>query len=200
MKKKAVLVLLMIMTAWPVGAETGADPATLFLKANESYQHGDYLIAQDLYHKLLDAGIRNGKVHFNLGNALFRQGKTGEAIQHYLLARQFMPRNEDLEANLGYARQQAEDRIEPASSGVLRKLFFWYDRLTVKEMAWAFLACNLFFWSGLALKLFVRRPAVNWLVLAPLLCGLTLGGTAAIRVLNEHLHQPAVVIAREAAT
>jgi hypothetical protein len=198
MNKKALLVLLMIMAALPVRAETGtADPATLFLKANESFQQGDYQTAQDLYQKLRDSGTRNGKVFYNLGNTFYRQGKTGEAIQHYLLARQFIPRNEDLEANLGYARQQAEDRIEPASSVVLRKIFFWYDRFSVKEMAWIFLVCNLIFWSGLALRLFVRRPAVNWLVIASLLCGLTTGGTVAMRMLNEHLHQPAVVIVRE---
>lgn len=197
MKKRTLLIFLIIMTAWQVHAETNADPAALFLKANESYQQGDYQTAQDLYEKLLDSGTRNGKVHYNLGNTLFRQEKTGEAIQHYLLARQFIPRSEDLEANIGYARQRAEDRIEPASSGILRKIFFWYDRLAVKEMAWTFLVCNLIFWSGLAMKLFVRRPAINWLVLVSLICGLTMGSTALSRMVNERLHQPAVVIAQE---
>jgi hypothetical protein len=197
MIKKTVLVLLMILTAWPMRAEANADPATLFLKANESFQQGDYRTAQDLYQQLLDSGIKNGKVFYNMGNTLFRQGKIGAAIQNYLLARQFIPRNEDLEANLGYARQRAEDRIEPASSGGFWKLFFWYDRLAIKEMVWTFLICNILFWSGLALRLFIPRPAVTWLVLVSLVCGLTMGGTAATRMINENLQQPAVVIARE---
>ena len=121
MKKSMFLVLLMIVTACPAQAQTIDDPAAMLRKANESYNQGDYVSAEELYRKILDAGLQNGKVYYNLGNALFRQGKTGEAIQNYLLARHFIPRSEDLEANLEYARRKAEDRIEtlrrPARSG-----------------------------------------------------------------------------------
>jgi hypothetical protein len=197
MKKSAALILLMIMTAWSVLAQTSADPAAMFLRANDSYLQGDYPSAEVLYRKILDAGIRNGKVYYNLGNTLFRLGKTGEAIQNYLLAQQFLPRSEDLEANLGYARQKAEDRIEVSSSGALRDIFFWYNRLSVKEMAWIFLVCNILFWSGLTLRLFLPYSAVKWLVLLSLIGAVTMGGTAAVRVISEHREQPAVVIARE---
>lgn len=197
MIRRAVLILLMIMAARPLTAQTSVDPAAMLIKANEAYLQGNYPSAELGYRKVLAAGIRNGKVYYNLGNALFRQGKTGEAIQNYLLARQFIPRNEDLEANLGYARQKTEDRIETASSGGLRDIFFWYHRLSIKEMALAFLVCNLLFWSGLALRLFLRRPFVTWLVMISLVAGVIMGGTAAIRAVNEHREQPAVIIARE---
>ncbi len=194
---KPCLILLMIMVACPALALEGGDPVTMLLKANESYQQGDYAQAEGQYKKILDAGMRNGRVYYNLGNALFRQGKTGEAIQNYLLARQLMPRNEDLEANLGYARQKAEDRTETSSVGVIRSLVFWYDWLTIREMAWGFLLCNLFFWAGLGIRLYGRHSAVIGMTLVSLACGIILGGTVAVRVVSEQFATPAVIIARE---
>lgn len=197
MKTGIYLALLMVLWICPASAQTSAEPAAMLLKANESYLRGDYANAEVLYRAILDTGLRNGKVYYNLGNALFRQGRTGEAIQHYLLARRFIPRNEDLEANLGYARQKAEDRIEPSSSGVVRNIVFWYDRLSVKELSLVFLACNLLFWSGLCARLFWRRPVLSWLILGALVVGGVMGGTAAARAFNDRGSPPAVIIARE---
>jgi len=197
MKMRILLVLLMLLPVCPVSAQSSIDSAAMFLKANESYLQGDYSTAEGLYRKILDAGINNGKLYYNLGNALFRQGKTGEAIQNYRLAQQFIPRNADLEANLGYARQKAEDRTEISSSHVLRNIVFWYDRLTIKELCLFFLACNLLFWSGLIARLFLRFPVVTWLILFSLASGIIMGGTAAVRLTNEHNEPPAVIITRE---
>lgn len=201
MKKSIILMvplLLLFSPASPVHARTGADPAALLVKANEAYLQGDYAAAEILYRYILDQGVRNGRVYYNLGNTLFRRGKTGEAIQRYLQARRFMPRNEDLEANLGYARRKVEDKIEASGAGVLRDIVFWYDRLTLKEMFLAFLAINVLFWLCLGLRLFVRVPAVNRLVLVFLAAGLVMGGTAAARLVTESRERPAVIIAQEA--
>ena len=191
------MILLMIATAFPLSAQTSVDSAGFFLKANESYQQGDYSSAEALYRKISAMGIRNGQVYYNLGNACFRQGKIGEAVQNYLLAQQFLPRNEDLEANLGYARQKAEDRIEPTPAGIVRNVLFWHDRLSIKEMILAFLACNVLFWCGLTVRLFFRHPAATWLALISCAIGIAMAGTAAARLIGEHTGPPAVIIVRE---
>ena len=199
MKKKAILLFLVIMISLPVRTQPGSDPAAMLHKANEYYLKGDYQLAQDFYRKVLDSGIENGKVYYNLGNTLFRMGKIGEAICNYLIARQFISRNEDLEANLAYARLEVEDRIEPSSSGMIRKIFFWYDGLSVKEMIQIFLVCNLIYWLGLMIRLFFHWPATNWLILLSLGFGIAMGGTAALRTIFPYLHKPAVVIVQQVA-
>jgi hypothetical protein len=199
MKQRAILLFLLIMIFFPVRAQAGADPAAVLLKANEYYLKGDYPSAQNFYRKVLDSGIENGKVYYNLGNTLFRMGKVGEAIRNYLLARQLIPRNEDLAANLAYARHGVKDRIEPSSSGMIREIFFWYDRLSVKEMIEIFLTCNLLCWLSLLVRLFSRRPAANWLFLLSLGLGIAMGGTAALRTISSHLYKPAVVIVQQVA-
>ena len=199
MKRKTILLFLLLMISFPGRVQAGADPAALLHTANEYYLKGDYSSALNFYRKVLDSGIENGKVYYNLGNALFRMGKVGEAICNYLLARQLIPRDEDLAANLAYARHEVEDRIEPLSSGMIREIFFWYDRLSVKEMAQIFLVCYLLCWLSLVARLFSRRPAINWLLLLSLGFGIAMGGSAALRTISSHLHKPAVVIVQQVA-
>jgi tetratricopeptide (TPR) repeat protein len=199
MKRKAILLFLLIMISFPARVQAGADTSVPLQKANEYYLRGDYPSAQHYYRKVLDSGIENGKVYYNLGNTLFRIGKIGEAIRHYLLARQLIPRDQDLAANLAHARHAVADRIEPSSSGMIREIFFWYDRLSVKEMIQIFLTCYVIFWLCLLARLFSHRPATNWLLLLSLGLGIAMGGTAAFRTISSHLYIPAVVIVQQVA-
>ena len=197
--QKIISILLMLMILLPLRVQAGADPAALLRKANEYYLKGDYQAAQGFYGQVLNSGIESGKLYYNLGNTLFRMGKTGEAIRSYLLARQFIPRDEDLATNLAYVRHEVVDRIEPSPPGMIREIFFWYDRLSVKEMIQIFLVCNFLCWSGLVIRLFFPRPAANWLILLFLGLGIAMGGTAALRTIFSYLHKPAVVIVPQVA-
>jgi len=199
--QKIIYMLLMIIISLPIRAQAGAGPAALLHKANEYYLKGDYQSAQSYYRKVLDSGIENGKIYYNLGNASFRMGNKGEAIYNYLLARQFIPRSEDLTANLASARHEVEDRIEPASSSssLIRAVFFWYDWLSVKEMLQIFLVCNFLCWSGLIVRLFSPQQATNWLILLSLGLGITMGGTATFRSISQYLQKTAVVIVPQVA-
>jgi hypothetical protein len=193
----ALLFLLFIVLPPLTVLGESPEPISLFVKGNESYQKGDYASALAQYKKILEDGIRNGQVYYNLGNTYFRMGQIGRAIQHYLLAGEFTPRNEDLEANLRYAREETEDQIRPSGS-VLREVFFWSDRLTIKEMTYGFLICNFFFFAALTLRLFIRHPFLNWALASFLLIGLTLGGTAMTQWVQTRLHTPAVVVVPKA--
>lgn len=53
-------------------------------KGNEAYKKGEYVEAEALYRVSLEADPENVEVHFNLANALAKQGKTEEAIQSFM--------------------------------------------------------------------------------------------------------------------
>lgn len=201
MKKKTslpILLLTVLLLTPKIGIPAAEDPLALFFKANESYQKGAYETARDLYTRILDRGMRNGSLYYNLGNTYFRLGRTGKAIENYLSAKEWIPRSEDLEANLRYAREERKDRIDSAASGsVLREIFFWYHRMSLPEMVRTFLLCNLIFWGTAAVRLFFRRPFLRGLLYISLLFGLTMGITAATRYIHTRLHQPAVIIVPE---
>ncbi len=53
-------------------------------KANSAYNAGKYAEADSLYRLALEEEPENFKLHFNLGNALAKQGKAEEAMEYYL--------------------------------------------------------------------------------------------------------------------
>lgn len=52
-------------------------------KANEAYEKGDYATAEAGYREALLVTPDDARLHFNLGNALTRQGKFDEAVASY---------------------------------------------------------------------------------------------------------------------
>lgn len=148
-------------------------PAEIFVAANSTYDDGDYPSAIALYLELVDSGLDDGHIHFNLGNAYLRNGELGRAVASFRRSQELLPRDENIEANLSFARQSSRDAIAPPRpSPVLSALFFWHYKLSVREMTWFLLVTNLLFW-GLAIWRLFRRHSelLRWLSIA-LLAGL----------------------------
>jgi hypothetical protein len=61
-------------------------------------------------------------------------GKTGPAILNYIQAQKWIPRDENLAANLKFAIQQTQDKIEPPPLGTLNVLFFWVNDFNMNEL------------------------------------------------------------------
>jgi len=85
-----------------------------FEQGNEYYEQGDYTSAIDQYHRVLSTGVENPVLYYNLGNAYFKTGQLGYAIAMYNRGMKYDPRNDDLRANLRFARQQMIDKVDPA--------------------------------------------------------------------------------------
>ena len=92
-------------------SESGVPGAgEIWERANAAFQDGRYEEAVKLYESLVEEGYRNGKIHFNLGNAYYRDGQLGKAILNYYRAERFLPGDEDVAHNLALANQQ---RVDP---------------------------------------------------------------------------------------
>src|SRR6058998_3469343 len=95
------------------GAALASESLTaLFAEANDTYQKGDFVSAERIYKRLVDAGVDSGTLYYNLGNSCFKQKKLGEAIYFWEKARQKLPRDQDLQENLELANLLVVDRIE----------------------------------------------------------------------------------------
>ena len=183
--------LLAAATAPPVTAPTApraADPlpAEAWVRAKTAYQQSDYRSAIELYRGLLDRGHDGGHLHYNLGNAYLRNGELGRAIASYLRARARMPRDEDLRANLEFARQTARDAIAPPEPpALLATLFFWHFAFSRAELAWLVVAINLLLWSTMGLRLWRPvLPGAKGAVAMLLVLLLATGGSLAVRYLR----------------
>ncbi len=168
-------------------------------EANQAYQQGNYQRAIELYGLVLDRGIRNGHIYFNLGNAWQRLGDTGHAVYYYLLAQCYLPRDGDVRANLAYARDQVEDRIAPESPPWWHRVMFWHDQVSDHELAIMTVVFNLLFWGFLAIARFGRRggSGLTWAIALSGVLTLLAAVTAVEKVWTYTHHPVAVVLADE---
>jgi tetratricopeptide (TPR) repeat protein len=120
------VMLAAVMAATPAVALPGAEAARLFAAGNEHYAAGRYDEAAAQYRSLLEQGFRSEAVHYNLGNALFKMERLGPAILEYERAARLAPRDEDIQANLRYARSLTADRM---SEGGAHTTSFFLERL-----------------------------------------------------------------------
>ena len=154
---------LALWTAWsPLPCEAQRDAtASIILQANDFYNAKNYIKAAELYESLINKGFQNGHVYYNLGNAHIRLGNTGKAILNYLHAQKFLPRDQDLQANLKYALQDTVDLIEWKEPGLLTTFLFWTDDFTLGEHIKALVAINLLFWFCMCVWLYKRSGTVD---------------------------------------
>ncbi len=192
-----LLLIALLVASPPTLAQEPVSPTQVMLTANRAYEAGDYLGAAAGYEALVDFGLRNADVYYNLGNAYFKHGDLGRAILNYRRAYRLDPRDPDILTNLTIARAQTLDRLESSSEGSLTNLVQLAEEwLTLREAA--FLA--LFLWlslGGLALltillprwrRLFVIVMAIVAIFLAAGLFSI------ANRYYSEQRYPPAVVV------
>lgn len=143
-----LLASLAVPAPAPAGPEAGAARAA-FGRGLELYAEGDFEGAVAAFAEVLETGVEDATVHYNLGNAWFKSGRLGLAVYHYRRAHALAPRDEDVSANLEYARFLALDRVEEQTR-TDRPVQGLLDRVTPWEAA--------------------RVPAALWVLAAALGC------------------------------
>ena len=167
------------------------------IRANDLYSEKRYTESAQAYETLIHKGVRNGYLYYNLGNTYIRMGKTGPAVLNYIRARKWIPRDENLEANLKFAIQQTQDKIEPPRSGSLNTLFFWSNDFNSSELINFSIALNFIFWINLALWMHFRSSSLG-IVRNVLLCFLLLSFfSIGVKLVNNTDSELGVVLAKK---
>ncbi len=107
----SLVALLLPLLVQPVRAESLND---VFRGANEAYFRGDFKAAVTGYQRLVDAGIRDPDVYFNLGLAHARQEQLGSAILNLERAARLRPGDDATNAALETARGTLGKRLAQA--------------------------------------------------------------------------------------
>jgi tetratricopeptide (TPR) repeat protein len=100
---KIILLAFALLLSLPQPA-CAADPVEMFRRAGGLFEKKDFPGAVAKYRGIVEQGIENGAVYYNMGNAFFKNGKLGEAILAYERALKYLPRDGDIRANLEFAR------------------------------------------------------------------------------------------------
>lgn len=119
---------------WIWSAVALASVESDFAAANDALAKGDLAAAESGYRALIDAGLTDGDVYYNLGNVCFRQDRIPAAILAWRIAAARMPRDPDVQANLDFARRRVRDHLDV----VTPHPWFapWQVALTAAEAQW----------------------------------------------------------------
>jgi hypothetical protein len=161
------LLLLAVLSAPTLLCADPAPPAARFHAANAAHDQGKYAQAITAYTALIAEGHGGPEVEYNLGNALFRDGRAGEAVLHYRRAWSQAPRDADILANLRLA-QQRTGALAPRPTTLQRIAFEFSATEWILALRLAYAAALL----AAAIALFapaVRRPALRLAATAALI-------------------------------
>jgi len=158
--RPALGILCLAMTTWSsawAGELTPQQQTQILHEANEQYHQGQrkagtdpaeakqaFSVAAQKYQTLVDSGVTNGRLYFNLANAQIHTGDLGRAIANYQRAATLLPGNRSVRANLRYARSrlphaQETELQSPSLGQILSKwndAISWNVRLAVAAVAW----------------------------------------------------------------
>jgi tetratricopeptide (TPR) repeat protein len=169
----------------------------LFYKANQFYKDGIYENALNTYLEIVGTGHVSGDLYYNMGNTCFRLKMTGHAILYYERARAFIPRDADLDFNIKYVKKLARDEIETPVD-IISNIFFWTAYTTHKELLALFAIVNLFAWSALALRLYLKKEWTYYILMIFLAAWIITGASFAWKYYLFLNDDRAVILTEEA--
>ena len=118
---------------------------------------GDALQAAESYARLLDSGVRNGALFYNMGTALLLAGRDGDAIKLLLRAERYEGARPDARHNLRIAIARQEKHGIPGAHWP-RILLFWHYQLPAERRGLAAAAAFFVFWLALTARQRRRAP------------------------------------------
>lgn len=95
--------------------------------ANRAYQEQDYTAAKAGYMKLVDQGVVNYELFYNLGNTCFKLNELGNARLFYEKAAKFKPLDDELNDNISILMSRMKDKEVVERSFIetlLRKVYY----------------------------------------------------------------------------
>ena len=126
------------------------------VKAFESQDYGESI---RIFEQLIDQGVVEPAVFYNLGNAYYRSGLLGPAIANYERALHLNPRMEDAAENLSRCLNETERHLmKPRPSDWEQSLLFWHYNFSTRATYVILGALWIFFWILLGVRQFRKFP------------------------------------------
>ena len=197
MIKKTILILsLAIVTSGVSQTVYGASKEQLFSMANLSFADGRYDEAIEGYTRIINKGVTNPDVYYNLGNAYVKTGDAGRAILNYERSLELAPGNDDVAYNLSLVRKQISAEETSDSGNLLSRIITLNKSADMMSFFYAmtFLALSL---RALASKDEFKKKLVK-LSSAFALITIFFIGIAAIQIYNQESTNYAIVISEKA--
>jgi hypothetical protein len=197
MKRYIFVVLVLVLLTQPVSAKEGV--GDILSRAESAYNSGDYGTAIALYSSLVDSGVQDGTLFFNLGHAYYQVGDLGHAMLYYRRAQDYFPRDGNLSLGLARVRSRRIDIQGDETPFTDSIAALTLDSLTIRELSWLV----LLIWSGWfgTLTFYLRRIERQESLRIGLIIGgglLLIGCVLLASRLYVGTYRPAAVVVRAA--
>lgn len=174
-----------------------AEATNLFREANALYAEGDYGPAAEVYEVILAGGFRNADVYYNLANARYKSGESGQAVLGYERALRLEPAHEDARANLEFVKSQLADRQVPVGGPLSQATDRFFTGGAPNGLA---VAASILYFFAIALVVFgvLRRFFPPWLTRTVIVVAIVLVaavGTLGFRIGRAGRVSEAVIVA-----
>lgn len=161
MKKKnrsagtaAMIAMLVTLGSVPAGLKAAEYPDSLWNAGVEAYSEGRWSDAAGAWTGLLDLGIENAPLFYNLGNAYYKMDECAGAILWYERALKIDPSYDDAACNLEFARAGIQDKIAEIPPFFMSRWIDSFCRL-MRSDSWTAIALVLLLVCLLMVLLFV---------------------------------------------
>lgn len=156
--------------------------AEIFEEANVAASRGDYASAVSGYGTLVEAGVRDPDVFFNLATAFAQSGDYPRAILNYERSLELRPNDDQTQRNLRSAEQRLEEsRAEAEGEAMIQRRAAIgdaiYGSFTEDTLAYALLVSNFLFFGCLGWAWRSRRRSAG-VIAASIAAGVVLAFSA----------------------
>ena len=168
-------------------AKVSATTDSLYLRANELYQEGEYEMALNVYREITGEGVESPGLYYNMGNAAYRSNSIGYAILYFEKTLKLDPSHDDARHNLEFVSRYRLDTFEQVPELFLTS----WSRVLVRslsESTWSILALILFvvFLGSILIYLFSQRLPLKKMGFIIALFGLLLFVISLSSALSSH--------------
>lgn len=130
-----MLVLSAAMLPATVVPQGTHDIQQSFVAGNAAYESGDYEKAIEHYKGLVDTGVENPDLYYNLANAYYKSNNLARAVLFYERTLRLTPRDRDARENLSLLRMQLKDRqFVREQNRFMRSIVVFHSNLNPAEM------------------------------------------------------------------
>ncbi|MBM3329061.1 MAG: hypothetical protein FJY67_06250 [Calditrichaeota bacterium] len=146
---RAILMMMMMI----IGIGYAGTPELLFEAGSRHYLAGEYSEAIAKWSQALEAGVADGALLYNLGNAYFKIDDLGRAILYWERAARMIGEDADLKSNLAIARARLVDKTDESV-----RLPVWdavdriRDALPAATLGWLAIILSLLTFGLMALR------------------------------------------------
>jgi len=118
------------------GGNTAREAADIYNKANQFYASNDFQPALSNYLVLIERGVKNPHLYYNIGNTYFKLGEIGYAILYYEKTLAIKPFDRETRENLEYVKRSLKERVLPLySESFFKILRVIYSYLKLRNIA-----------------------------------------------------------------